>query len=404
MDQEHDLIAGSSGRSLADAVSMPDPIVDFETFVVPHANHLEAKAAIGRLHARYKPPGGKRLKARALLICGETGSGKTTALEDYMSDYPDLKLESIEVGEDGSRTDGAKVNILLDGDRRRIVCVEVPEKTTRRALVAALLGAFGYRAREKWNTSDIIEQLEYYTQEMGTEMIFFDEGHHIVSASDSGETETVSEFIKSLLNRIKTQIVIAGLPMLFDVSHYEQLRRRLQPPVMLFPYNWSTTRGRIMFLTILRALERQLSLPEPSGLAIHDFALRIYIVTGGEIGIVSKYLSEALSLARARGLPRISRELMAEVYSSFHQTKEPDDLLDFDVSIDEEEEEKIAAALAIDTNPFLCGDAKLKELWSELQVTSRRSLQSIATSRKDASRKTTLKAKGRSPFTPFTRT
>jgi len=240
---------------------------------------------------------------------------------------------------------------------------------------------------------------------MGTEMIFLDEGHHMVSGSDPSATEEVSEFIKSLLNRLKTQIVVAGLPDLLDVSRYEQLRRRLQPPVMLAPYSWSTKRGRIMFLSILGALERRFGLPEPSGLARHDFALRIYIVTGGEIGIVSKYLSEALSLARARGLPRISKELMAEVYASLHRTKEPDELLDFDVIIDEEEEARIAAAFASDTNPFLCNDARLKELWSALQASPRRSSEPIiTTSRKDVSRKTTLKAKGRAPFTPFTRT
>ncbi|MBP2232607.1 copper(I)-binding protein [Azospirillum agricola] len=61
-----------------------------------------------------------------------------------------------------------------------------------------------------------------------------------------------------------------------------------------------------------------------SGLAKHDFARRFYVATGGEIGILSKYLSEALSRVRADSLRSIGMELMAEVHDGWHRTYEPD--------------------------------------------------------------------------------
>ena len=172
---------------------LPDVVLAFETTVIPHTRHMEAKAAIRQLHGRYRPRGdARRLKARALLIVGAAGSGKTTVLEDYMSDYPNSATE--------------------DADIRRIVYVEAPERTTRRALVGAILGAYGYRARDQWNTSEVIEKIAFYAEETGTEMILIDEGHHMVNENNPDMTAEVTEFIKSLLNRVKVQVAIAGLP------------------------------------------------------------------------------------------------------------------------------------------------------------------------------------------------
>ncbi|MHA7063044.1 TniB family NTP-binding protein [Azospirillum argentinense] len=337
MGERDEVSVGANGQPAGAMAHLADPILDFESLVVPHPNHVQAKAAIGRLHARYKPPGGKRLKARALLVVGATGSGKTTALEDYMRGCPDLTLESVSSWSTSGAVDAARVETLQDGDIRRIVYVEAAKKTTQRALVAALLGAFGYKAREQWNTNDIIEKIEFYADQMGTEMFFIDEGHHFVQQRDDDATEDVSEFIKSLLNRTKRQIVITGLPELLKITRYGQLRRRLQPAMVLRPYDWTTKQGRIAFCSILGTVERMLGLPEPSGLSGHDVARRWYVATGGEIGIVWKYASEALSLAKEHNLPSLSLELMADVHSSWNRTYDQDEIVDFDIILDEDE-------------------------------------------------------------------
>ncbi|MFP3527206.1 AAA family ATPase, partial [Pantoea sp. SIMBA_072] len=82
---------------------------------------------------------------RALLIVGAPGAGKTTVLEDYQRAYPDVALENT-----GKGTVSVPTDALRDADRRPIVYVEAPKKTTQRALVAALLGAFGYKAADHW--------------------------------------------------------------------------------------------------------------------------------------------------------------------------------------------------------------------------------------------------------------
>lgn len=360
--------------------TLPDAVLAFETTVIPHTRHVEAKAAIRELHGRYRPrEETRRFKARALLIVGAAGSGKTTALEDYMADYPDCAME--------------------DGDLRRIVYVEAPERTTRRALVGAILGAYGYRARDHWNTSEVIEKIAFYAEETGTEMIFIDEGHHMVNENNPDMTAEVTEFIKSLLNRVKVQIVIAGLPRLLDIAvpgeRTMQLRRRLQPTVILKPYDWATRSGRTMFSGVLGVMEKMLGLPDPSGLAKHEMAKRIYVATGGEIGIVSKYLSQALSIALAIGQGSIDLELLGKVHADWHPSYEHEarDMLDFDAILDDAQA-PVSGGSAHPDNPFLCSGERLREIWLRDTAPRRPT---------NTSRVTRLRGKGAPPLRPFVR-
>lgn len=385
--------SGATGaRSLT--VSGPDLIGDFESLVIPHPNHIRAKAAIASLHARFRPPGTRPLKARALLIVGNSGAGKTTALESYHRDYPDLTLDD----RGTLRSEPALAARMQDGDIRRIIYVEAPKRTTQRALAAAMLGKFGYKTREHWNTSDIIDKICFYSGEMGTEMIFIDEGHHMVSEKNEDATEDNSEFIKSILNRAKTQIVIAGLPKLLMLRTHEQVRRRIQPSLLLLPYNWSTRQGRISYCAILMMFENAMGLPKPSMLSHHDKARRLYVATGGEPGITSKFLSEALSRAVARHLESICLELLGEVYEAFSAEYREEMLLDFDAILDESAMTAIVGAGSREKNPFLCSEAQLKELWALSRAEQEKA------EIQDCSRRTKLRGTGRQPFSPFVRT
>ncbi len=375
--------------------AVPDVVLAFETSVIPHSRHVEAKAAIRALHGRHRPQGSdRRFKARALLIVGASGSGKTTALEDYMADFPDLTLENV------SRSSPLPQDMdrLHDGDIRRIVYVEAPERTTRRALVAAILGAYGYKARDHWNTSDVIEKIAFYAEEMGTELIFIDEGHHMVNDANPDATAEVTEFIKSLLNRVKVQIVIAGLPPLLDIAapgqKTMQLRRRLQPPVILKPYSWISRSGRTMFSSVLGVMEKMMHLPDPSGLAKHEVAKRIYVASRGEIGMVSKYLSQALTLALARGKRSIDLDLLGEVHTSWFggYGAASEEIIDFDMIVDDGQLAALARASVEHDNPFLCSNDRLREMWRHDGVTS---------PPPDQSRTMRLRGKGRGPYRPF---
>ena len=150
-----------------------------------------------------------------------------------------------------------------------------------------------------------------------------------------------------------------------------------------------------MFSGVLGVMEKVLGLPNPSGLAKHEMAKRIYVATGGEIGIVSKYLSQALGLALASGRRSLDLELLGKVHADWHPSFEEDamDMLDFDAMIEDEPSARSKAPPPHD-NPFLCSSERLREIWLR---------HAAPPPPTNTSRVTKLRGRGTQPLRPFAR-
>lgn len=148
--------------------------------------------------------------------------------------------------------------------------------------------------------------------------------------------------------------------------------RRLHPDLLLDPYDWTSVEGRIEFFRLMAEFEDLLELAEPSDFVHEDYAMWIYVATGGSIGIVSKYLSRGLEIAVRRGLPRIDRELLAEVYASWHPQSKIKTKIDFSasladvapgVTLDDLVKARRRKSLDGNNNPSLCSVERCGELW-----------------------------------------
>ena len=397
-------------RSESGVLLLPQQVLDFETKIIKHDGYVFGMEQTGKVHSRYRPPSaGKRFKARCLLIVGESGAGKSTILETYANQFPPLTLEDLQAGrpEALELSDMVK-NALQDADLRRVMRMEVPERATRRSFVAAALGMWGYKARDHWDTNQIIDRVVFLVNETRTELILLDEGHQLVNQSNPEATADIIEFIKSLLNRIGVSIVIAGLPKLLDAvkkSGDKQLKRRMVKSVVLRPYKWTTHQGRLRFRALLMSFEENLGLPSPSNLHEHETAMRIYVATGGEVGIVSQYLSEALQLVLTRGLQSITIELLAEVHAGLETIV---DAFEDEIPFDEEiiEDPGVDATRNAANNPFLCPKEELKSLWPKLHMVRVKrheaelvQLDGVAST--DAGRQTSIRGKGSKSYSPF---
>lgn len=119
---------------------------------------------------------GRKLKAKARLIYGLTGAGKTTLIEAFTGRYPTVSTS--------------------DGDVRRVVTVEMPRPSTQRSLVSAIMGGLGYRPRLRDNADQIIGSIVALVQRLGVGLIIIDEGHHMMAGTGM---INVTEFLKSCL-------------------------------------------------------------------------------------------------------------------------------------------------------------------------------------------------------------
>ena len=392
-------------------------VVDFETTVVNHPNHVAGMKAIRRLHSRWSPPcDPKRLAARALLIAGESGAGKSTLLKAYAANFPPLRLEDVKDGSwRGKPVPAAVLERLRDGDIIRVVLVEAPKgRTSERAFVAAIFQALGYRCAEHWNTDRIISQIVEYADALGVELFLIDEGHHLVKGRGPLEAGPITEFVKSLLNRLGIPIVIAGQPELLAVHLEDQLgqvSRRSKGFLTLGPYDWWTPLGRARVMGLIKLLEGNLGLPKPSKLWEQRKAARLYVAAAGEPGWISKYLSETLELAIERGLPCLTLDLLGEVHDIISASaKASGRVLGFGELLTNAE---IAATGQAEraANPFLCDFSDLRAIWDRRletvlrrrEIEAGRGLPSPAVL-KEPGRRTGLHGKGREPISVFGKT
>lgn len=323
-------------------IEVMERVLTFETDIIMHEQVRDAIEKLDEIRTRSRVPDKRDGKPRGLLVIGDSGAGKTTVIEEFL------------------RSTGYQKDPVVteDGDRMPVVHVELPSSPTFRQVASAIMLELGFPVDRNSNTKQILLRIAHLCEEMGVEIIVIDEAHHIMQAKGDDEYNT-SEFLKSLLNGCKSQIALFGLPALLALRGYPQLKRRFQPPVLLKPYHWDKKSGRLEFLAILDEFEAGVDLPEPSNLSKQWHALRIYCATGGHVGLVSKYLSEAYRRALTEGLPSIDMELLAEVYDDFEMGMEQAPLSD-DYLADPVDDVRIVDAAS---NPFLADKESFDKLW-----------------------------------------
>jgi Cdc6-like AAA superfamily ATPase len=316
------------------------------------------------------------LNAQARLVCGHSGSGKTTLAEQVVERYPFINGR--------------------DGDIRPVVHVELAEATTKKAKVSAIFAAMGYDNRPRLTANEIIEEIADKVERLGVKMILIDEAHHLTHGRGP---RPITEFLKSLLNRIRSNIVLVGLPELQEMRYKEQFDRRLRPDLALAPYNWEKWEERLQFFGVLARFEQQIDLEKPSNLALEYNAARMYVATGGHIGIVVKYLVAALELALLRDHKCITKGLLAEIHASWHPSATPPKSINFTATanpkVNATLDEAISAigrpSIDVATNPFACAFSKLGEIWEQRQA---------AQVIEEKSRIRTRRGRGRGPKEP----
>lgn len=364
-----------------DTITTPEPCPDhadlvaaFEGRIVKHKQLVDGRLAIETLRDRSRVKHNKRPKARALLVVGEAGSGKSTILESYYEEVEQSRKDTV------------------DGDVLPVVCVEMPARPTRKQFVTLLLNSIGYRESSDWNTDHIIDRISELFRKLGVELVLVDEAHHLALVKSKEAQDEISEFIKSLLNRSGVQFVFFGLTEMLSLTASTQLKRRLQPSVILSPYRWDTLEGRTEFRVVIKHLEGGLKTLSPGKLYEMDPAVRLYCATGGHVGLVSKFLSEAYRRALLKGSETVDLALLGEVYASFER-----DAVEFELSDDWQKDPSVlpVPTMLKEDNPFLADKADFDSLWTLMKA--RRASMAEKANRRPPPRATGLIGKGNPP-------
>lgn len=213
--------------------------------------------------------------ARNLLLVGESGAGKTSALMTFARQYPTQATE--------------------EGLRRPVVYVRVPASPTVRAFAESILIALGAGSQMRGSAAEKTNQIVKLLINCRVQLLMFDELHHFC---DSGRKtfEEVTEWLKILIDTAGIPTVLAGLPESEVILRSnQQLRRRFAARVPLSAIGWQAKVDQHLFRDVLHAFDTQINSERPLwGLAEWDRVRRMHYATNGLLGYVTKIVISAL--------------------------------------------------------------------------------------------------------------
>lgn len=208
-----------------------------------------------------------------LLIVGDTNNGKTMLARRFNSLHP---------AADNPDGNGVLAPVIL------IQAPPVPDEGRfYNALLELLFAPYRPSERVDKKQFQVIKLLRY----VGLKVLVIDEIHHIL-AGNLNRQRAFLNVLKYLGNELQISIVGVGTKDAFRALQTDpQLSNRFEP--VLLP-RWEMDND---FLRLLASFERMLPIKNQSGLTSNQIATKLFAMSEGYIGELSRILSEAAILS-----------------------------------------------------------------------------------------------------------
>ena len=144
-----------------------------------------------------------------MLITGWTGAGKTKLGEKYEEGFPRQYIE-----------EGLKVPVLY---------TSVPSRANDKSLPKILLKSLEDPWAERGDRINLTLRLYEFIEKCGVELIILDEFQHFVDWDSLKILQSVSDWLKDLINKTHKPVVLIGMPysdIVFKAIGNSQLSRR----------------------------------------------------------------------------------------------------------------------------------------------------------------------------------
>ena len=187
-----------------------------------------------------------------------------------------------------------------------------------------LLHALGDGAAERGTAVNQTLRIITLVNDCGVEIIILDEFQHFIDSDSKVILDSISNWLKDLINETKKPVVLVGMPYSEIVLQANpQLERRFSMRESLDPFSWDTPTGQKEFKSFLKHLDRRLPFPKRSNLTDHETAFRIYCATNGFLGYLMKLVRRAAILAIDRSAVCLDFDLLAEAYDERLASRAP---------------------------------------------------------------------------------
>lgn len=232
-----------------------------------------------------------------ILLTGPAGAGKSTLIKRYMKGFPPKVTPETTI-----------VPVLT---------LVIPIPATVKSLATNLLAELGDTLAEKGNTTSQTLRLRTYLKKCKVELIILDEFQHFIDRKSLKVIQTLSDWLKNLLNDTAIPLALIGMPnsdTILDAKENVQLKRRFTLRETLEPFSWETVEQQTYFRTFLKILDESLPFMERSQLSDFNTAALIYTATAGVMNNVMNLIRRATALALQEGMEKIDLDHLAQAY------------------------------------------------------------------------------------------
>lgn len=231
---------------------------------------------------------------RGLIVSGESGTGKTTALT--------------QLGRTHERV--SRRRHPHDKHRLPVIYVTVPPASTPRMLAMEFARFLGLSFTGRVNITDVVDAVCHTASRTGVELVLVDELHNLNLATRAGAE--VSDQLKYFAERLAATFVYAGIDVeaagLFAGVRGRQIAGRFTV-IPARPFACGTAEQREQWRALVATMESTLRLHrhKPGALARMEY---LYRRSGGMIGSLSQLVRGAAILAIEEGSEQITRALL----------------------------------------------------------------------------------------------
>lgn len=223
-----------------------------------------------------------------MLVVGDTGSGKTTLIDKYLSENPRVESES-----------GSIIPILF---------TTLPPNATPITASEKLLSDLGdpFAFQQSKDPVELAKKVTLLLHQCQVELIIIDEFQHMIDRKQKAVLHSAADWLKILIVDSKIPVALFGMPystLILDAN--SQLNGRFELQHHLEPFRFKDKKHLVKYKTFLELLDQSLLFPNSSSLTSDDLMHRIYYFSKGNMRRIRKLINRASKYALEDGALRI---------------------------------------------------------------------------------------------------